>query len=372
MKKIVLMFMILVALGVQSEEFHECTSWMVFSDLTENGVNILHKNRDNHAQKVSAVMSSPNAKRKWVGLGNPNHNSPTMGLNESGLAVAVNSGEKTNYHSSNPKGKNTVRICKEILENCGTAEEAVKKLKSFIDAKDYNHRKSGSIFLFMDAKEGYICEITAHYVAARKYDKGYICRANRWRFPEMDQFSNTPVNEVFGSSLRESIVKNSLKSVLRKGEKIDVEDIINIARDSKLYAPAKTTSAVCGKKTLSALTMVIDKEFPDVLSYGYALIGYPRHTICVPLPICIDKLPIEMVDGSWSAGSYKNLAKLGRFNKIPVEWIEFEKESRVKFEKTLAAARELVRNNKKHEAIKLLNQTALEIWQGAEKFVFNK
>jgi hypothetical protein len=308
---------------------------MVFSDLTQNNTNILHKNRDNSRQKVNAVMSSPKSERKWVGVGNPKHNLPTMGFNDSGLAVAVNSGEKTDYYSTNPKGKNTVRICKAILENCDTAVEAVEMLKGFIAKKDYNHRKSGSIFLFMDSQKGYICEVTAHHVAVRAYDKGYLCRANRWRFPEMHVFSNTPVTEVFGSSLRESIVKTTLRNIIKKNKKINAADIIEIARDSKLYIPEKSKSAVCGTKTLSALTMILDKEFPGVLSHGYALIGYPRHTVCVPLPICIEKLPEKMCDGSWSANSYKRLDDQGRFNEIPAEWLEFEKLSREKFQKVI-------------------------------------
>lgn len=372
MKKFLLSLLLLCSLVLIAEDDHECTSWMVFSDLTQDGVNILHKNRDNKTQNVSAVMSSPEAKRKWIGLGSPKLNSPTMGFNESGLAVAVNSGEKTAYHSTNLNGKSMVIICKAILENCDTALEAVEMLKGFIAAKDYYYYKSGSIFLFMDTQEGYICEITAHYVAVRKYNEGYICRANIWRFPEMAQFSKSPPDGVCGNAIREYAVISSLNRALENNKKIELKDIIDLARNSKLYVPKKSRAAVCGQKTLSALTMVMDKEFPGTLSYGYALIGYPRHTVCVPLPICLDKLPADMVDGSWSSNSYKRLEKQGRFNEIPAEWIEFENASRKRFAETLFQARTLLRENRRDEAIKHINQVTAEIWQDAAKFIVEK
>ena len=46
-----------------------CTSWMVFSNLTGNKTNILHKNRDSASRKVYISFSSVNAKYKWISLG---------------------------------------------------------------------------------------------------------------------------------------------------------------------------------------------------------------------------------------------------------------------------------------------------------------
>ena len=34
---------------------HECTSWMIFSDLTGNNTNILHKNRDATARSIAVI-----------------------------------------------------------------------------------------------------------------------------------------------------------------------------------------------------------------------------------------------------------------------------------------------------------------------------
>ena len=100
--------------GDEVEPAHECTSWMVFSNLTKNNTNILHKNRDSKIRNVAAYMSAPNAKRKWIAIGNASTNS---GMNSSGLAGAMNSGEKT-PDPANPKGqgrKDTVVLLEVVL-----------------------------------------------------------------------------------------------------------------------------------------------------------------------------------------------------------------------------------------------------------------
>ena len=42
---------------------HECTSWMVFADLTKNNTNILHKNRDSKYRNIAAYLSPADSPR---------------------------------------------------------------------------------------------------------------------------------------------------------------------------------------------------------------------------------------------------------------------------------------------------------------------
>ena len=53
---------------------HECTSWMIFSDLTKNNTNILHKSRDSSSKNVTVLSSPAGAARKWIGLGSAKDN----------------------------------------------------------------------------------------------------------------------------------------------------------------------------------------------------------------------------------------------------------------------------------------------------------
>ena len=216
MKKFLLLFLFLICFAAAAEDSHECTSWMVFSDMTGNGTNILHKNRDNRNPGAALIMSKPGAKRKWIGISRAQDTKTAMGFNSSGLACVVNSGEKTDFYSRNKKGAITVSIIYTILNECDTAAQAVEKLKKFVADGNYRHGKSGSIFIFMDANEGYVCEMTGHFVAVRKYDRNYVFRANLWRFPEMAEFSSTPAKKIPGNGIREYAVRRALNAALKR------------------------------------------------------------------------------------------------------------------------------------------------------------
>ena len=94
---------------------HECTSWMVFSDLTKNNTNILHKNRDSTSRKVAVLLSPAVSPRKWIALGTEKTNS---GINTSGLAGVMNSGEPCPDRSGNKTKKDTPSQLQEILTRC--------------------------------------------------------------------------------------------------------------------------------------------------------------------------------------------------------------------------------------------------------------
>ena len=74
MKKLLLVMLLAVCgincqLAAQTDDpelEHECTSWMVFADLTKNNTNILHKNRDSKYRNIKAYISPANSPRKWV------------------------------------------------------------------------------------------------------------------------------------------------------------------------------------------------------------------------------------------------------------------------------------------------------------------
>ena len=115
-----------MAFTVMPLEVLSCTSWMVFSDFTGNGTNILHKNRDSASRKVFISSNQPGAARRWIALGSGGAN---IGFNSSGLAGAMNSGEKTPDAPNAKDKKSTPALLLEILNSCDTAAQAVKKLE---------------------------------------------------------------------------------------------------------------------------------------------------------------------------------------------------------------------------------------------------
>ena len=349
---------------------HECTSWMVFSDLTENNTNILHKNRDSKYRNIAVYLSPANSPRKWVALGNNASanlaidGSANMVINSSGLAGVMNSGEKCIHQSGDASKKCTPAVMRAIIESCDTAAQAVEKLRELIKAGDYSHGDKGSIFFFCDTREGYVCEITAREVSAVRYDKGYTLRANIWLNPGMQQLSRNNHKAYLNSANRMYVTMSGLNTALDKNGKITVADIFAAARQHKIPEDIADKRSVCYKYTNSSATLEIDKQYPGVLSTAYIAIGHPLNTVYVPLPVCAEKLHPAMSDMSWSKATFDRLDKVG-LQDIPAEWAEFERNSMKEYTAAKDKARKLLNSGKRADAIKVLNSAAGKIWEQA-------
>jgi len=357
---------------------HECTSWLAFSDLTKNNTNLLHKNRDAKARNLTVLISSKGTKFKWIGLGGPapsqgtdqaqNDGSPCMGINEAGLAAVVNSGEKCTDNSSNPNGKGTPAILKEVLSNCGTADEALEMLTGFVRNNDYYHNNSGSIFFFLDRNAAYIVEMTAHFISHQRFDHGYAYRANIWHNPGMMAYSDGTVKSFLGSANREYMLKGALNRTLREKGLLTLADFRNISR---LYEQEDTPidRRLCSKYTNSASTLEIDREFPAQLSSEYVTIGPPRNTLYVPVPICANAVHPKMQSLEWAKAAWTRFDEKGGEAEIPKEWLDFESKSTAEYSAAKEKARALLKENKVKEAETLLQDTAMKIWDAAAKLL---
>ena len=345
---------------------HECTSWMVFSDLTKNNTNILHKNRDASSENISVMISPAGAKRKWIFLGS---NSANSGMNSSGLASVVNSGELCPDPAEDKTKKTTPALVRDVLENCDTAAQAVERLRTLVTAGDYNHGKKGSIFFFMDTKEAYICELTIKVFTAQRYDRGYAVRANIWQNPGMQAHSRNTIKGYLNSSARAYIAYSGLNKALEKNGRISVQDIMELSRHCVMPEESPEKRSVCFKRTNSASSLEIDLHYPDVLSTGYFTLGNPRHTLYLPVPVCVEKVLPAMGDFSWSKATWQRFDKLGLDSPIPEKWLKFEKDSVKKYADAKAKARKLLDNGKRTEAVSLINSTASAIWQEAAEIL---
>ena len=346
---------------------HGCTSWMVFSDFTKNGTNILHKNRDATPRIITVFRSAPTSPRKWVALGSPGYTN--MGINTSGLAGVMNSGEICVDPPNVVGKKSTPQMMQAVLESCDTAAQAVNKLKELIAAGDYSHGKKGSIFFFLDRNEGYICEITGKYCSAQRYDNGYAVRANIWQNPGMYQLSRNNIKGHLNSSARAYIAISGLNAIMDKHGKIALLDIFDLSRHYLMPEKSTQPRSVCFKLTNSTASLEVDKQYPDVLSTMYATIGHPRHTVYVPVPVCAEKFLPSMESPKWSAAVFKRLDALKLEAPIPAEWTKFEQDSMAEYTKAKAEARKLLDAGKRAEAIKLVNSAAEKIWIAAEKLL---
>ena len=343
-------------------EVHGCTSWMVFSDLTKNNTNILHKNRDSVTRKVMVALSSDSSPCRWVAQWSAG---AAAGMNASGLAAVMNAGEIC-VDPPNVKGKKTTQnILRVILESCDSAAQAVEKLREIIAAGNYYHGKSGSIFLFMDSKEGFVCEITAKVCSVQRYDSGYAVRSSNWRNHDMNKYIRSDIKRYLKASVREYDAISGLNRLIDETGQISVSGIFDLSRQVKGQAISPIKRSVCGMSTNSTATFEIDKQYPGVLSTAYLTVGPPRHTVYIPIPICVSRIPSAMKSLKWSSAAFKRLDKLQLDAPIPEEWTKFEKKSMEQYAAAKVEARKLLEQNKHDEAVKLLNSTAADIWKRA-------
>lgn len=339
-----------------------CTSWMVFSDLTDNGTNILHKNRDSASRKIFISTNQSGAERRWISLGSGGAN---IGFNSSGLAGGMNSGEKCVDPPAVKGRKSTPKMMQVILESCDSAAQAVEKLQQFVKAGDYSHGQRGSVFMFMDSKEGFVCETTGKVCSVQRLDCGYTVRASNWHNPNMYQYSREDMEIYLRASSRAYIAIAGLNRMLDEHGKISLTGILEHSRHHIPPEKAPFKRSICGKTTNSAASIEIDREYPQVLSTMYAAIGHPRHTVYVPIPIVADNIPSVMGNRKWSMKSFKRLDELSLDSPFPAEWTKFEEESMIRYGKAKNEARKLLADGKKAQAVALLKSTAKKIWKQA-------
>ena len=280
---------------------HECTSWMLLPELT-GGCMLLHKNRDSSQKDIRLIKSDTDAAVKWLGLGDE---FPCMGFNEKGIACVMNSGELTHEIAPPADGRlTTPEILVQILGNAENADVALKMLTGFIENGQYTHKDRGSIFFIMDTAGGYIAELTARRVMPVRVSGAMTIRANIWHNPGMAQFSINKIDSTLNSMSREFQAAMGLNAALRQNGVIELEDVWRTSRMRGTMESVKTEHGLCNDTTNSAATIAIDRDFPDILSTMYAAIGPVGHTMYVPAPICLEEIPQDIADRTWSKAAF--------------------------------------------------------------------
>ena len=344
---------------------HECTSWAVLSDLAADNQLFLHKSRDTGIRKTVLVHRSESKGRYgYLGFHDIGWLDITMGMNSVGLAVTVNSGDLSDGRSD--CGMDTTTLGRIILENCKNADEAVAMLKNMVENKAYMHGKHGSIWLLADKDCVYVAEHDAERFSAQKYVSGAVIRANTWSLPDMIRFSQNGAKSVMNSRQREYAVKKALfDSGKQYNRAVTAEVIAKAARVD--FLPNLPGSAVpCGKRTVSAATFSIDREFPADLSTMYAAPGNPAYTFFIPVPLTINEVPDTLLNQTFSAAVYKRWAA-GKKIISDEKCAEIEKKMNQNHRIAREKARKLLRKSfskaNRLEARRIMNEAFAENWR---------
>ena len=365
MKKTILLLAVGIAwfAALRPSAVHGCTSWMIFSDLTGNETNILHKNRDSISQKIVVTLSPEDSPRKWIALGSGGIN---MGLNGSGLAGVMNSGERNADPPEDSRRKNSPGMMRAVLESCDTAVQAAEKLKKLTESGTYSLGRSGSIFLFMDNREGYVCEATAQRTCSvQRYDHGYAVRASNWRNPDMYRHWGNDIRIHLKAEARAFMAVSELNRILAEHGRITLPEIFALSRHCKMPAGSPLPRSVCGETTCSTASIEIDKQYPETLSTMYVTIGHPRHTVYLPIPVGAARVLPAMRNRKWCSAAFERLREHKLDAPIPPEWSAFEKDSMTSYAEARAAARKLLDAGDRAGAVKVLNAAAEKIWRAA-------
>lgn len=337
---------------------HECTSWIAMDNLTGGKSIIMHKNRDSRKRLLTIQRRAVPGKHAWIGSGFYSSFYPAQGINDRGLVVMMNSGDPLVNAENSQYGLGTTIICRILLEECGTAEDAVAMLKKILNDNSYSHNESGSIWFIGDSEHVYIVENSARKCVEKSVESGFIARGNSFHYPEMQIYSLNSCKTLIGLSRREFAVRDYvINKQWRQNGIVTPQDIAASSRitkiedDPKCYPPS-------GVATISSTTFVIDKEYPEFLSSVYLTLSSPNSSCYLPVPVTLQKIPEEILNGSYSKISFDLFAKKQPL--LPEKVLaSLEKRLYTRHAAAVEKARTLLRTSKNHsvktDTAKILN-----------------
>ncbi len=288
---------------------HECTTWVTMDNLTGGKSILIHKNRDSRGRPLTLQRRAVPGKHAWIGNGPQYGFQPTQGINDRGVAVMMNAGDALPEAENSQYGFGVLIICRILLEECATAEEAVKLLEKIIYSDAHTHVECGSIWFIGDHKNVYIVEHSNRKFVAKAVNSGFIARANAFHYPEMQIYSLRSHKSLIQHSHREYAIRDFLvNKQWRQNGVITPLDNAAASRIDKLPDGAKGAPP-CGKSTISATTFAIDKEYPEYLSTAYMVFSWPKSSVYLPVSVTLSKVPEELCNGSLSNASFELMDK---------------------------------------------------------------
>ncbi len=351
---------------------HECTSWAAMPDVTGNKSVIIHKNRDSSIGRLAVYRHQVPGKNAFIGCGGYGSLFPMMGFNDKGVAAIMNAGDTTDdVHSF---GLDTGQQLRIVLECCDNAGDAIKMLKKMTLAGAYRRPDCGSIWYVADAETAFVGEATLSRFEYAQIKSGFSIRANEWRLPSMRPLSKDGPGHMMYSCKREAAVQKLLMvDAFRKNGFITEGDIGIASRfrtdteDAKKRFTKKELESMlrlCGDRTISGGTFVLDREYPRELSTAWIACGHIWHALYIPYPVTLTDFPKHLTNGEYADKVFQRFAK--HKYKTPLDGIfKVEEEMRQAHNAAVAEARKLLRQKRRDEAVKLLNDTFAENWKRA-------
>ena len=338
---------------------HECTSWITMDNLSGGKSIIMHKNRDSRKKLLTIQRRAVPGKHAWIGSGFFASFYPAQGINDRGLVVMMNSGDPLPEAENSQYGLGTTIICRILLEECATAKEAVAMLQKILNDNAYTHAGSGSIWFIGDAENVYIMENSARKHVVKPVESGFIARGNSFHYPEMQACSLNSYQTLVSLSRREFTVRDylinkqwRLNGIITPLDNAAASRISKIEDAPECYPPS-------GQATISSTTFVIDKEYPEYLSTVYLTLSSPNSSTYLPVPLTLQNIPEEILNGSFSKYSFDLFAS--KKSIMPEKELSaLERRTYERHSAAIEKARILLRTRKDHsiktDVAKILNR----------------
>ena len=254
--------------------FHECTSYAVSGELTQDNAIFFHKTRDNvdRAQAAYILESSVKGVNKFIAVANASTINCSMMVNDKGLAGSgdypAHLTRKNDPHALLPKaakpqfrGMMSGSILRHIAEKASNCTQALHIIEDFVKKGYYaGGTVNGTHWLFVDRK-GTIMEVSsnARHVVSRIHTQ-----------------------KVYFSRLDGSAAAKRLRQSKRP---IDFHLFHNVSRDP----------SICVRSSISGMTVEISAEHPDVLTCAW--FSLPAKSLSFPVFMGGRKTPRCLLNG---------------------------------------------------------------------------
>ena len=341
-----------------------CTSWVLRPEVTESGRMIIQKVLDvPYRSRLDAdIRVAPNGWR-WLRIGSFG-NGASMAMNEKGVAMTTNCGDR-NGEARSFKGERHAmgsgELQRLVIKNCATAAEGVEAVKRVARNRlfVYSSINFGTIILIADPHRAFLVEIGDGYAEAAEVTGGIHVVTNAWKLPGGETVSLYGLSAVRSNRAREACTVKSLQDDRVDG-KYTVQGCFDTSRKIRRAKFAECHVFVPGNRksknmSLESTCFELDPEFPAFLSCAYISLGPQRHTVYLPVPMAVKQLPAKMRDGRWGEMAYSHQEAFGPEHGDLPKMTELEDKFIAEFKSTRDRARRLLKDGKKDEAVKLLN-----------------
>jgi len=320
---------------------------------------LLQKCRDSQPTVLDAEIRSTPGGVRWMRIGA--NGGAMFAMNAHGVAVTVNTGNKLVGAGILRKGKREPKpLFDRIMEECSRAEQGVAIIER-------HFRNPAGIYIIADPKRAFLTEAGAGYGAHLELTGGIFVTANEMHLPGVDEFNTSTANAVMRQRAREANARRSLRETRDANGRYTRAGMFRTSRN--VTGERNAEQNVFRKHSLGGCCFEPDAEFPAELSTAYIAIGPQLHSIYLPTPMALEQFPDKIRNGTWGENAKLLFRLLGNVNPHLEKITELEIRMLREYDSVRDAARQLLRDGKREEAVALLNACYARQFSAADELM---